>query len=48
MAAGLTGEYIISRSVALTAGYDYEKNIEDDSADNYSVNEVRFGVRVRR
>lgn len=45
---GLTGEYIISRSVALTAGYDYEKNIEDDSADNYSVNEVRFGVRVRR
>ncbi len=45
---GLTGEYFISRSVALTAGYDYEKNIEDDSADNYSVNEVRFGVRVRR
>ena len=47
-AAGLTGEYIITRSVALTLDYEHLKSWSNVPGSDYTTDEVRFGVRVRR
>jgi hypothetical protein len=45
---GLTGEYIFTRSVALTVGYEHLKSTSSVPGSDYTVDEVRMGVRVRR
>ncbi len=45
---GVTGEYIFTRSVALTFAYDHFISTSSSPGSDYTENEVRFGVRVRR
>jgi hypothetical protein len=45
---GLTGEYIFTRSVALTVGYEHLESTSSVPGSDYDVDEVRMGVRVRR
>jgi len=45
---GVNGEYIFTRSVALTVAYEHARNTSNVPGDGYTGNEVRFGVRVRQ
>ncbi len=44
----LTGEYNFTRSAALTAAYSYLDSTSNTPDSDYSVNEFRLGVRLRR
>lgn len=46
--AGLSGEYLLSREVALTANYDFRNRVRSIPNNDYIENEFRFGVRLRR
>ncbi|MEC9369279.1 MAG: outer membrane beta-barrel protein [Pseudomonadota bacterium] len=46
--AGLTGEYLLSRWMALTAKYEHVTSTSTDPGQDYVENEVRLGLRVRR
>ena len=44
----LTGEYLFTRSVALTVGYEHLNSTSSVPGNDYDVDEVRMGVRLRR
>lgn len=45
---GLTGEYNFTRSVALMIGYEHQESFSNDPGDDYAVDQVRLGLRLRR
>ncbi len=45
---GLTGEYNLSRSVALMLGYEHLESFSSEPGGDYAVDEVRMGLRLRR
>jgi hypothetical protein len=45
---GVTGEYIFTRSVAMTFAYGHLISISSSPGSDYSENEVRVGLRLRR
>ncbi|MFQ5626013.1 MAG: outer membrane beta-barrel protein, partial [Methyloligellaceae bacterium] len=45
---GLTGEYLFTPSAALIAAYSYQDSTSSTPGSDYSVNQFRLGVRVRR
>lgn len=45
---GLAGEYNFTRSVALTAAFSHLESTSNTPDSDYSVNQVRLGVRLRR
>lgn len=45
---GLTGEYLLNRSVALTARYDHSRSTNNPPDPDTIENEVRMGVRLRK
>jgi len=45
---GVTGEYIFTRSVAMTLAYGHLMSTSSSPGSDYSVNEVRVGLRLRR
>lgn len=45
---GLTGEYLLNRSIALVAGYDHTTSTSTAPGLDTVENEVRMGVRLRR
>ncbi len=45
---GLSAEYLVSRSLALVAAYDFTKSTSSAPNNDYVENEVRVGVRLSR
>lgn len=45
---GLSGEYLLSRTVGLTANYEHIESRSGTPGGDYSSDEIRMGVKVRR
>lgn len=48
LVAALTGEYLLSRSAALTARFEHTDHTSNEPGQDYIENEVRVGLRLRR
>ncbi len=46
--AGITGEYLLTPSAALTGSYEFNKSTSSIPGNDYVENEVRLGFRLRR